>query len=1717
MISETFILSAYYFVIAIEFMLAAFILLSNHKALANRAVAALLIIFGINTVVSSNLVTAFTVKDAGVWLQMHVATTYIIGPAIFATAVAVLRPTWFARRWFRWLIVGFLLLPPVSVLLDLSGFSQTVFNSHLIYQHPDVPYITVNTPLNLIPRGLLRGLFTVIAAGFPVFSLLIPSLLVAIQDRKQKPQNSRTAWVLFFIILTGSALEVFSVLEKVPLPRDLITLTSSVTFLLGFTYAGLKQQEGPLNFRRIRHVIGDWPVAVKLIFIVTTVIIPTILVANLVTLTIIRSSIAGQVGDNLKSLATAQARNIGDVILIEVNNLTNQVVQKPLINFSIQKRNTESYTERDEQTIEAEIMERDRLMQFGDEGDLPFLTGFPSTTKFEIDRFVKLFPNHETVLLTDQRGMLFTATYRPYQYDFSKTEWWQAAYNGGQGAIYISSPIYNAETQTYFVEIAVPVIELREITGIALSQYSLAPLSRLLGQTNLGETGRAELFDANGNWQRIHTNEAPVEDVVDWNLLTEQEEDRGHQMFFAGVDSVIGVSPVDSIRATADVSLKNLGWHVLVHQSMNEASGAATLAARASFLVGAGTLIASIALAYIMSGFITRPLAGLTDAAAKVTAGELDVHADVQGKDEFGALATTFNSMTSRIKSLVSGLEQQVAARTVDLERRAIQLQTAAEVGRAAASIRDLDELLTQVTYLISERFDFYHTGIFIIDDTHEFAVLRATNSEGGQRMLTRNHRLEAGKGIVGYVISEHEPRIALNVGQDAVHFQNPDLPATRSEMALPLITGEVLLGVLDIQSKRESAFTQDDIETLSVLSDQLAIAIENANLFSLTQKALSETQFALETAQRAHSEMNREAWEDLLKARENIGYIASRDGEVIATSAAWPQEMRQAEHTAETIQVENGTLAVPIQIREQMAGAIRLKKSDGTTTWTPDELALAEALTEQLSLALDNARLYQDTQISLSRTEALYQVSQSTVASESLPVLLKTVVDNIAEVIPADRAALITLDHELKQVTRYVRGGPGREQIDLTLQYDELMEGLTGWVIAEKKPITSSKDGSLPQGAPEALKQHRGANRGGIVVVPMLYRDTVLGTITTINRPNQRDFSESDVELMLAMASQVGAAIENAELIEQIQKRALQLQTASEVGQASSSILELEQLLPTAVELIRNRFSLYYVGIFLVDETNTWALLRAGTGEAGRIQLEAGHKLELGGQSMIGQCIANAEAQIALDVGQQASFRPNPILPDTRSEMALPLTARGQVIGALTIQSTAPAAFSPEDITALQSMADALANALQNARLFEDIQRRSQEMTLLHEISLELGEQERDLNVVLETINTRAMELLTSDGGGVWMWRKADQELELVISHQEAGVDYTNVRITPGEGLTGRAFSERKRQIIDDYSVWAHKHATFKDAPFHSAMAIPITWQHDVLGVLTLTRSEYHPYTEIEQNLGELLASQAASFIQNARLFRGTQELLNREQQQRRIAENALSQTEALFQVGQVAIAGGQLQDILKSAVDKIAEMLPADRVLLTTFDIPTETVIDFVESRSPFGQIDIIPYDELMDGLTGWVVKEREPALSRKGLPDKRESLEAQAKRADDEAGSIIVVPLIYRTNLFGTLTAANAIEKRDFTEQDIELLLAMTNQIAPAIENARLLTQTQQRAENEQFLNQAASRFSHSLNLDTILKTAIRELGKLPQVARVSVRLGDAEESPTANGNE
>lgn len=353
----------------------------------------------------------------------------------------------------------------------------------------------------------------------------------------------------------------------------------------------------------------------------------------------------------------------------------------------------------------------------------------------------------------------------------------------------------------------------------------------------------------------------------------------------------------------------------------------------------------------------------------------------------------------SELRNTQASLEQRVEERTTELTianrnstKRANQLKAIADIARAVVLNRDIEELLPQLTSLISERFGFYHVGIFLLDDKNEFAILRAANSQGGQKMLDRSHRLSVGgQGIVGHVTYSGNPRIAMEVGEDAVFFNNPDLPETRSELALPLRYQEQIIGALDIQSSEKNAFSREDLEIFSILADQVSIAIQNARL-------LEQAQHALQEAKLAASQLSGQAWENYGKATKARGY--RYDG-----IRSEPLTQKPATEEAED------TFTIPVRLRGQKIGRLNLKTANVSHTWTEDETAIIEATAERVALAIDGARLLDEAQKRAARETFLSELAARLGASFQLDSILRDTVEELGQVLKGSTVTFQLVD----------------------------------------------------------------------------------------------------------------------------------------------------------------------------------------------------------------------------------------------------------------------------------------------------------------------------------------------------------------------------------------------------------------------------------------------------------------------------------------------------------------------------------------------------------------------------------------------------------------------------------------------------------------------------------------------------------------------------------
>lgn len=307
-----------------------------------------------------------------------------------------------------------------------------------------------------------------------------------------------------------------------------------------------------------------------------------------------------------------------------------------------------------------------------------------------------------------------------------------------------------------------------------------------------------------------------------------------------------------------------------------------------------------------------------------------------------------------------------------DLERRLIQLHTVAEIARVSSAVLEPGQLYERVIELIRARFDLYYVGLFLLDEHGEYAVLHAGTGKAGNAMLAAGHRLAiGGSSMVGWAVANKKARIALDTGDEAIRFENPYLPLTQSELALPLVVGNNTLGALSIQSSQPQAFDTNDLRVLQSMADSLAIAIDNARLFQNLQASLREIEA-----------LNRQ-------------YMLSSWSLVL-------QDTGQLEHTyvdpyARSDSEDATTNAdATLSLRGQTIGRLTLEGKPGD--WAQEELDLIDSVALQASQALENARLIHDTQLRASQEQMLSHFTGRIRESLEMEVVLRTALRELGD-----------------------------------------------------------------------------------------------------------------------------------------------------------------------------------------------------------------------------------------------------------------------------------------------------------------------------------------------------------------------------------------------------------------------------------------------------------------------------------------------------------------------------------------------------------------------------------------------------------------------------------------------------------------------------------------------------------------------------------------------
>ncbi len=530
-----------------------------------------------------------------------------------------------------------------------------------------------------------------------------------------------------------------------------------------------------------------------------------------------------------------------------------------------------------------------------------------------------------------------------------------------------------------------------------------------------------------------------------------------------------------------------------------------------------------------------------------------------------GTLQRSFETALDRETAMVrelqgqqKALEARVSERTGELLRQSLQLQAAAEIAKLSSESSDLDQLLSEATQLIKDRFNFYHVSVFLVDGTAAWAEIAASTGAAGQALLGRRHKLAVGSAsIVGWVTANRMPRVTPNVADDPFYFRNPALPDTQSEMAVPLMIGQRLIGALDVQSTEQDAFGEGDIRVVEAIAGDLAFAIDHARLSHEQQAQLFELEGDVQ-------DRVRQSWSKFMRTGTTSVIHLGSSGDS-ADSIGTFTGLGQAARLGQTVISDDGReVVVPVRVRGETIATIGARKPGARETWSEEDIALIQAVAGQAALAMETARQYSEEQRRVAELEVVNRISQA--ASQLLRVdsLLRMVGRQIIQVVGETDVQIALYDQANAKITFPYATDKGEptELAELPMG-----QGLVSYVIRTQQPLLL--EDSIQQQAAELGIQLDDPDLKSWLGVPLLAGNQTIGVLVTKDKTRDRRFTEDDVALLSTVAGQVATALQNARLLEQVQQSARRERLIHEITSKVRRSPDIQTVLETTAREI--------------------------------------------------------------------------------------------------------------------------------------------------------------------------------------------------------------------------------------------------------------------------------------------------------------------------------------------------------------------------------------------------------------------------------------------------------------------------------------------------------------------------------------------------------------------
>lgn len=1551
--------------------------------------------------------------------------------------------------------------------------------------------------LGIAGRGLLLGIAVGTAVLF-VATLALPP--------------SRAQWFIVIGVFSGLlaiSLDLFGssarpVLEAPILPGVVLT-AALIVFLAVFVL---------LNFK-------SYPLRIKLLLAFVILAVLSVGSVTLIATQAIRSGLNANQERDLQTRAQAAALAIGITMDRNVDRLSTLSLGKHLQDGVTII--TDSYPS-DAQEREALIQKNAARWASADPQEPLIRNVLNSESSYSLRQFGDVFQGNEEVFMTDAYGAVIAASdWRP-EYNYRDYGWWQTAYNGGRGSIYIGQPEFNPMLNTYGIRMAIPVYApgRQRAVGVLHSIFTLTALHRALLLNSFGESGRVDLLfplgqllSSDGEYRNLSFDEfAEIKDAIGQHLPT---------LNYRGTPRVSGQGIVGVSDEQPEPYLRSSAWRTIATIETTEALELVEAGTRAALLAGILAIAAAIVVALALAQFLTRPIRRLTLAADEVQSGNLSARAVVESTDEIGALALSFNNMTARLQDTLSGLERRVAERTQELSEANLSLQSNSAYLSALSDTttglferQSLNDLLLATVERAGALLGTQHGFVFFQESADQDIEMRVGMGLYDDLIGTRAQR---GIGLAGTVWQTGRPMVIDNYQRWEGRLPGSRRDALRAVVGVPLKRGagrgsadDVTVGVIGLAYTEEGRkFGKAETDILQRFAQLASIALDNAQLYSDAEFRLQElgalnTISQLVVSQGDLAQVIERVGEEIRTIFDaDFGYLALYNAETqriefpyvvddnrrieIAPIPLGEGITSQVIATGEPILITHGSdqeyarlgavdagdgvspnslLTVPIRVGESPVGAISVQRVTLERPFTADDTKLLTTIATNLGVALDNIRLGQDTQRRVQELLALNRISEILNSGEEFNARLRGAGRQLTEIFKVTSVYIALYDaaHDMVEMPFFME-----ENVESEIPPRPRGTGFVAHVLETRAPLLINEN--LPERFQELGGIWIGNNAvptNSYLAVPLVVGDRALGAIA-LNAERERFFTQADVGFLQTIAASISAAIQNEHLAQATRQQLAELAVLNRISSILTSDKPLDDRIMQVGQELRRVYGVSGVYIALYDAATNMVRMPFFWGDDQMYPIEpyalgpgfTSHVIRTRAPLMITTDMrAQMEKFNALNAGEGDI---------NESYLGMPILLGDQIYGVVGLSDAAPNKFQASDLNLLNTISSSIAASVQNARLFEQTQNalsqtayQAQRLGILNQLSTELN-RVQDLKELYFAAAAKTRELLRDSDATFAILKENPKWVQLHALQDPTAARFLNTDLPIENTLIEQSLREQRVLNIPDLRTMGLTDTTaMVSQGLSSCLIVPLFVGNEALGTLNIVSALPGNYDSLDEQLASQIGSLVAAAIQNRRLFEQTQKALAETQRLALQAREAAEQVSALNR----RLTREGWQDYLKIA--------------------STALVAEAVGEH---------------------VAKEDAAAEASNGNG---------AGARDGEETKRIQIPIIVRGEAIGSIEMDYDDAEGGWSEDQQAIVNNIGEKLGLVLDNARLqgqmqaaLEETRRLAEREKKSAEIASRIYATTDVKKLLQIATEELRRSTGSARAVVKLNREKPNP------